>query len=120
MIDADVIVKVIQQRKWWRLGMFLSNRGHLSDRLCTYIVREAIQHCDKKSFECNILPHCAANEMDLVISYFTGRCWWQALSKLLQRGDLRDEQRRHIIEQVIMRGGNTCLYSSSLTVLSVN
>ena len=109
----DGILQLITQRWWKALGELLQ-RADLSAQQRRRIIEEVIQQGDETILSNYFVRHCDCDGLDYVIQQLVTRCWWRALGRLLQRGDLSAGQRRHIIREVILHGEErTCRHCIS-------
>ena len=81
----DVIInRMVTRGEWSVVGKALQRE--VSDSKCGWAIDEARKHASDDEFTDYILPHCADNQLDSMLTSLVERGLWKAVGTVLQRG----------------------------------
>ena len=92
----SVLASLVQRNLWKSVGTVLK-RG-VSDSQHRWAIDEACKHASDKAITHNILPHCADNKLDRLLTKLMEQSRWDYVGKVLGRGVTVSQLRWVIVE----------------------
>ena len=96
----SVLTKLVETGLWWSVGTVLQ-RG-VSDSQHRWAIDEACEQASDEKITAYILPHCADDQLDTVLTPLVERRLWRSVGIVLQRG-VTDSQHKWAIDEACTR-----------------
>ena len=101
----SVLTPLVEQGRWEVVASVLRSGVTVSDSQWRWVISLACKHAALKKIE-SIIPLCADNELESVLTPLVEQGLWSSVSKMLKRGACSDSQRRWAIGEACKRGNN--------------
>ena len=96
----SVLTPLVERGLWWSVGTVLQ-RG-VSDSQHRWAIDEACKQASDEKITAYILPHCADDQLDSVLTPLVERGLWRSVWIVLQRG-VNDSQHKWAIDEACTR-----------------
>ena len=102
----SVLTQLVERGRCDVVARVLKSGVTVSDSQRRWVISFACKHATDYIIKFYILPLCADNELDFVLTSLVERGLWDAVSTVLNRGAGSDSQRRWAIGEACRRGNN--------------
>ena len=102
----SVLTPLVERDRWNVIGKVLRSGVTVSDSQRRWMINFACKHAAVENIESIILPLCADNELDSVLTQLVEQGRWSAVRMMLERGACSNSQCRWAIGEACKRGNN--------------
>ena len=102
----SVLTLLVERGRWEVVATVLQSGATVSDSQRRWVINLACTHAAVYIIESYILPLCADNELDSVLTPLVERGLWNAVRVVLEEGACNDSQSRWAIGEACKRGNN--------------
>ena len=103
----SVLTPLVERSRWKVVAMVLQSGVTVSDSQWRWMISFACKHAAVRTIEYIILPRCAENQLDSVLTPLVERGLWSSVRMIFERGACSDSQCRWAIGEACRRGSNS-------------